>query len=260
MIDVDTIPFVQARWYTPANRTEFGHVVLHTMEFWERDDSAEWCQQFFATSDRQGSTHCEVDNNSICRSVLDRDVCWGANGVNRSGLHIEHAGFAAQTTPDWADAYSTSMLALSSELTASWCLKYSIPAVFVDAAGLIAGRRGITTHAEAEIAFPFGGHTDPGTEFPMTAYVQAVNDWLYPPIVTKEVDMLMLVGPGGDNDGVFLVDVTTIRWIQSGHELGILRQAGINTVTATVEKIGVMRYARTPFGPSPTSGSFVGLW
>lgn len=261
MIDLDAIPFVQARWYTPANRTVFGHVVLHTMEYWERADSAEWCQNFFATSDRQGSTHCMVDNDSITRSVLDHDVCWGANGVNKSGLHIEHAGYAAQGPIDWADDYSTKMLALSAELTATWCQTYAIPAVYVDAAGLIAGQRGITTHAQAEIAFPYGGHTDPGVSFPIDAYVARVVELLKPtPPTQKRVDMFMLVGPNGTNDGVFLVDVTTIRWVESGHELGILNAAGITTVTATVEKIGVMRNARTPYGPSPTSGSFVGLW
>jgi len=260
MIDVDAIPFVQARWYTPAQRTTFDIVCLHTMEFWERSDSAEWCQQFFATSDRQGSTHCEVDNNTICRSVLDHDVCWGANGVNRSGLHIEHAGFAAQADEDWHDEYSLLMLRLSAELTASWCLKYSIPAVFVDAAGLIAGRRGITTHREAEIAFPYGGHSDPGEHWPMAEYVQAVNDLLYPPMITKEVEMIQLQSPGGVNDGVLLVDAVNVRWVQSGHELGILNQAGVPTVIATVDKIRAMRDARTPCGPCPTTGPFAGWW
>lgn len=81
-----------------------------------------------------------------------------------------------------------------------------------------------------------------------------------PPITPKEVTMFQLVGPGGSDDGVFLVDVTTIRWVQSGHEVAVLNQAGVVTVTAAVEQIHAMRYARTPFGPSPTSGSYVGLW
>lgn len=178
MIDVDAIPFVQARWYTEAYGRSIDYVVLHTMEFWERSDSAEWCQNFFATSDRKGSTHCMVDCDSICRSVLDKDVCWGANGVNRSGLHIEHAGFAAQEVVDWHDEYSKQMLRLSAELAASWCQKYSVPAVFVDAAGLLAKSRGITTHAEAEIAFPYGGHSDPGAEFPMDEYLALVRGFL----------------------------------------------------------------------------------
>jgi hypothetical protein len=251
---------VQARWYTEANRTSFDHVVLHTMEFWERGDSAEWCQHFFATSDRKGSTHMCVDNNSIARSVLDKDVCWGANGVNRSGLHIEHAGFASQDSASWWDDYSMDMLWLSAQLTAAWCKKYSIPATFVDWRGLIAGHRGITTHAEAEKAFPYGGHTDPGAAFPIDTYVDNVRFILDPPIATKEVHMFMLQAPAGINDGVFLVDVTTIRWIESGHEVGVLNAAGVPTVTATEDKIRVMRDARTPFGPSPTSGPFVGFW
>lgn len=178
MIDVDAIPFVQARWYTPAYGRSIDYVVLHTMEFWERSDSAEWCQNFFATSDRQGSTHCMADDNSLARSVLDKDVCWGANGVNRNGLHIEHAGFAAQEVVDWHDDYSKSMLRLSAELTASWCAKYSIPVQYVDAQGLLAKSRGITTHAQAEIAFPYGGHTDPGPDFPIEEYLGLVRGFL----------------------------------------------------------------------------------
>jgi hypothetical protein len=203
-----------------------------------------------------------VDNNSIARSVLDKDVCWGANGVNRTGLHIEHAGFAAQEERDWFDTYSLDMLWLSAKLTAAWCYKYSIPARFVDWRGLIAGERGITTHAQAELAFPYGGHTDPGADFPMAAYITFVQSYLQPPLTTKEITMFLLMGPGpnGINDGVFLLDVDTIRWIESGHELGILNAAGVPTVTATEDKIRIMRQARTPFGPSPTSGPFVGFW
>lgn len=260
MIDLDAIPFLQARWYTPAARTSFDHVVLHTMEYWERSESAEWCQQFFATSDRQGSTHCEVDNNSICRSVQDHDVCWGANGVNRSGLHIEHAGFAAQSDVDWHDEYSLLMLRLSAELTATWCQKYSIPVRFVTARGLIAGERGITTHAEAEIAFPYGGHTDPGVEFPIDLYLYLVRSILYPPPSQgKKITMFMLVGPGGVNDGVFLCDVTSIRWVQ-GAEAGVLNMAGVITVTCSPDKIYAMRAVRVPMGPPPNSGPFVGIW
>jgi hypothetical protein len=178
MIDLEQVPFVQARWYTETAGRSIDYVVLHTMEFWERSDSAEWCQNFFATSDRKGSTHMMVDSDSLARSVLDKDVCWGAKGVNHNGLHIEHAGFAAQETPDWHDDFSQRMLRLSAELTATWCDLYSIPVQYVDANGLLAKVRGITTHAQAEIAFPLGGHTDPGAEFPMDEYLAMVRGFL----------------------------------------------------------------------------------
>jgi hypothetical protein len=179
MIDLSAIPFRQARWYTKVTGERFiDYVVLHTMQFWERSDSAEWCQDFFATSDRKGSTHMCVDNDSIARCVLDKDVCWGANGVNHDGLHIEHAGFAEQDEVNWHDEYSQQMLRLSAELTATWCALYDIPPVFVDADGLRRHVRGITTHREAEIAFPYGGHTDPGPEFPINQYIEMVKFFL----------------------------------------------------------------------------------
>lgn len=179
MIDLEAIPFRQARWYTRLGEERFiDYVVLHTMEFWRRSDAAEWCQGFFATSDRKGSTHVAVDDDSICRSVRDKDVCWGANGVNHNGLHIEHAGWAAGTPEEWADEFSSRMLRLSAELTATWCARYEIPPVFVDAAGLRRRERGITTHAEAEQAFPFGGHSDPGANFPVEKYLEMVRFFL----------------------------------------------------------------------------------
>lgn len=178
MIDLSGIPYIEARWYTKTWGRVIDYVVLHTMEFWERGDSAEWCAQYFATSDRKGSAHMNVDCDSITRSVLDKDVAWGANGVNHNGLHIEHAGFAAQGPADWGDDYSVAMLVRSAHLTATWCQLYDIPPVFIDEHGLTAGLRGITTHRCAEIAFPYGGHTDPGVDFPIDSYIGAVEGFL----------------------------------------------------------------------------------
>lgn len=175
MIDPDALPFVRCRWYRATNGRVIDYVVIHDMEFPERPDSAEWCANYFATTERQASTHFTADNDSIIRCAYDHDVCYSANGVNHNGLHIEMAGYAGQSEGDWRDAYSISMLIKVAALTAALCVRYNVPMVFVDAFGLTQGARGITTHAEAERAFPYDGHSDPGPNFPMDLFVDAVK-------------------------------------------------------------------------------------
>lgn len=175
--------FVQARNYTrvttPARTVAL--VVLHTMEYPERPTGAEWCASYFAgTSAPRASAHYMVDNDTVVQGVRDEDVAWAAPGANHNGLQIEHAGYAAQGTADWADAYSSSMLALSARLVAKLCARHSLPVRFVDAEGIKAGRWGITTHAEVTKAFPVVNgqrmtHWDPGPNFPMNTYIAAVK-------------------------------------------------------------------------------------
>lgn len=175
MLDLNTLPFIRCRWYRAANGRHIDYVAVHSMEFYERPDAAEWCANYFATTDRKASTHFTADNDSIIRCAHDHEVCYSANGINHNGLHIEMAGFAGQSAGDWADDYSRRMIVRVAALTAALCARYNVPATFVDAAGLLQGARGITTHREAELAFPYGGHTDPGPNFPMDLFINSVR-------------------------------------------------------------------------------------
>lgn len=174
------MPYVAARWFTsvPGGRP-ITLCVLHDMEYPEALTAAEDVAQFFARGSSQASAHVCVDPDSSVRCVNDRDVAWHAPGANRQGLGIEHAGYARQTAQEWADAYSSGMLARSAAIVADWCTTYGIPAVFVDAAGLRASHRGITTHWEVTKAYATaGGHTDPGPNFPMDTYLDLVHQHL----------------------------------------------------------------------------------
>lgn len=175
MLDLESLPFVRCRWYRPTNGRIIDYVVIHDMEFPERPDSAEWCANFFAVTDKQASTHFAVDNDSAIRCAWDNDVTYGANGVNHNGLHIELAGYAAQSEAEWHDDYSIAVLIKAASLTAALCARYNVPVQYVDAFGLQSGVRGITTHREAERAFPYGGHTDPGPNFPINQFIEAVG-------------------------------------------------------------------------------------
>lgn len=171
--------FIQARNYTrvgePPRKIDL--VVLHTMEYPERPESAEWCANYFAgRSAPRASAHYCVDANSTVQCVRDEDVAWAAPGANHNGIQIEHAGHAKQTAEDWSDPYSQAMLKRSALLTARLCKRHGIPVRSLQAAGLKRGLRGITTHAAVSEAFKRSNHWDPGQNFPMGKYLLLVKD------------------------------------------------------------------------------------
>lgn len=166
---------IQARHFTRGpRRGPVDLVVIHTMEAPEKGDTAEAIARYFATTDRQVSAHYCIDNNSIVACVQERDIAWAAPGANHNGIQLEHGGYARQTAKDWADPYSKAMLRRSAELAADICARHRIPPVWVDAAGLKRGKRGITSHAAVSEAFKGSTHWDPGTGFPQAGYVAMV--------------------------------------------------------------------------------------
>jgi N-acetyl-anhydromuramyl-L-alanine amidase AmpD len=169
-------PFIEAAHFTPGPRTAVHLVVLHSMESAEKPGTARAVAEWFHDPLRapQASAHYCVDDREVIQCVREADIAWAAPGANQNGVHIEHAGRAAQSAADWMDEYSIAVLHLSVELCASICRAWSIPAELVDAAGLLIRRRGITTHAEVSRAFKRSSHWDPGPAFPLPWYVGRV--------------------------------------------------------------------------------------
>jgi N-acetyl-anhydromuramyl-L-alanine amidase AmpD len=174
-------PFVQSLYFTPANRQTVDLVVIHTMENQETPGQAMNVANWFANKyapkfpSPRASCHYCVDNKEIVQCVLERDVAWHADAANRNGIGIEHSGRAAQSVTDWADDYSTAQLQLSAKLTAEICKRYNIPVVWLKAAELKAGKRGITGHGDVTQAYRIGNHTDPGPNFPIVGYLDLVK-------------------------------------------------------------------------------------
>lgn len=167
-------PFLQARHYQAANRGpgDVDWIVIHCTESGESEKGAENTAGYFATTDRAASAHYTVDgsvneSNAIWQSVLEHDVAYGAKSANRRGIHIEQVGRAAQTRLEWIDAYGQRMIPRVAQLVREIAARWDVPLKFIDAAGLLAGRRGITTHAEVSKAWPSSGHTDPGANYPL---------------------------------------------------------------------------------------------
>ena len=175
MADTLSIPYVKARWFTKTNGRKVDLIVIHDMEAPETSDMAERIARMFATTSRQASAHYCVDDNSIVQCVYDKDVAYHAPGANSDGIGIEHAGYANQRADQWSDPFSSKMLEISAHLVAHLCEKFGIPKTYVDAAGLQAGKRGITTHDAVSKAFRKSDHWDPGPNFPMAKYIDMVR-------------------------------------------------------------------------------------
>jgi N-acetyl-anhydromuramyl-L-alanine amidase AmpD len=174
-----TIPFVQARNFTHGRSNEIDVLVIHTMESPEKPDTAESVANWFAGATApQASAHYCIDDTSVVQCVHDNDVAWHAPGANHNGLGFEHAGRAAQSSANWSDEYSTKMLELSAELVATKCKEHDIPVAWLEPADLRAGRRGITGHVQVSQAFKRSDHSDPGTHFPVEAYLALVREQL----------------------------------------------------------------------------------
>lgn len=163
------LPFQQARNYTPANRLPFDAkwIVLHAMQAPERLTTAEGTANYFAVTTVKASAHFSCDADSTVQSVRLKDVAYGAPSANRLGVHVEQAGYSEQSAADWSDEFSQKMLREQvAPLVAKLAVTCGIPIRFVDAAGLLRGENGITTHHECSKAFG-GDHWDPGPGYPI---------------------------------------------------------------------------------------------
>jgi len=175
-VPVDRI--IQARNFTPGRIRPVDLIVLHTMEAPEKDGTALAVAKWFASVNApKASAHYCLDAKEVIQCVDPANTAWHAPGANANGIGIEHAGYARQNTADWEDAYSDAMLDRSARLTADLCRRYGIPVQYVDRTGLLAGLRGVTTHAAVSLAFRKSTHTDPGPRFPMLAYLERVRAW-----------------------------------------------------------------------------------
>jgi N-acetyl-anhydromuramyl-L-alanine amidase AmpD len=165
-------PFVESPHYTPAEGRVVGVVVIHTMEIAERGGAAEICARWFQSPASEVSAHYCVDDAGIVQCVREEDIAWHARGGNTNSIGIELAGYAGQKTLGWSDDYSRAVVERAARLTAEVCLRHDIPIRRIRAADLVAGRRGITGHADVSLAFHKSDHWDPGPDFPWNRFVR----------------------------------------------------------------------------------------
>lgn len=168
-------PFVESPNFTAVTARKIGVVVIHTMEIRERMDAAEICARWFASRVSRVSAHYVVDADTILQCVDERNIAWHARGGNTGSIGVELAGFARQTSADWADPYSTAVLGRAAVLVADVCRRRRIPVRWLEADDLLAGRGGITGHADVSRAFHKSDHWDPGPGFPVERFLGLVR-------------------------------------------------------------------------------------
>jgi len=168
-------PFVESPNKTTATGRSIDVVVMHTMEIAERPDAALICARWFAAPVSKVSAHYCVDAKRVICCVREKDVAWHARGGNADSIGVELAGFAHQTSKDWADAYSSAVLARAATLVADVCRRRRIPVRWLVAGDLVAGRRGITGHSEVSAAYGRSDHWDPGSGFPVERFLDRVR-------------------------------------------------------------------------------------
>jgi peptidoglycan hydrolase-like protein with peptidoglycan-binding domain len=191
--DVEALPFQQAKNFTWADRTVVHWIVIHSMEWAEKPNTAEACANMFAGrwgEAPESSAHVCFDCDSAVLCVAEQHLAWHAKKANRFGIGYELAGFHRQSRAEWLDDYSESMLWLSAKYAARVTVpKWNTPIQFVDRDKLRKAYadyidhglpvpdelRGFTTHVAVTHGLG-GSHVDPGKYFPMDRYLQMVRD------------------------------------------------------------------------------------
>jgi N-acetyl-anhydromuramyl-L-alanine amidase AmpD len=144
-------------------------ICLHSAECGEVPGAAEALQTWAAGSAhaKGASWHFAVDSDSITQSVEIHDVAWHAGPINGYSIGIEQAGRAAQTYEQWTDSYSAALLERTAQLISLIAAWYDIPIEHVENPKALEVK-GVCTHADVTRAWKVrGGHTDPGSAYPM---------------------------------------------------------------------------------------------
>lgn len=158
---------------TLVDRQETDLIVAHTMEARERTQVAIDVAKYF---DRvlADSQWC-VDSDTRVQVIPDAKISWTTPGVNHRAYNIEMAGYARQSTHEWADKYSLAMLKISALCAAEAAIKYHVPVRKLTQAGLRAGLRGFIGHVDATVVYRKSTHTDPGKHFPWKYWLSLVR-------------------------------------------------------------------------------------
>jgi N-acetyl-anhydromuramyl-L-alanine amidase AmpD len=157
-------------------------IVIHTMECGETVGKAKQVWNWFAgKTSPKASAHYMTDSQEVFQLISDDDTAWAVDDftLNQQSISIELAGSASQTPAQWADAYSASELEVVAKLSAELAKKYGIPAVKLSLNDILSGKAGFCGHADITAAKKIkGGHTDPGVNFPWSAFLPKVQSLL----------------------------------------------------------------------------------
>jgi hypothetical protein len=184
--------------------------VIHDEEYPERVDAAWDVARYFARQDApNASAHACVDNRNAIGCVDWDDTAWhsGHGATNLRSIGIEHSGYASQSREEWLDEYGVAMLDRSARLFADVGHGlFGIPARWLTPAEVAAGQSGICGHADVTYGFGiYGGHTDPGVNFPTDYYIDLCNKYIggETPDTEEEMKSVMVLDPDSKSGEVW---------------------------------------------------------
>ena len=151
-------------------------VVLHATVSPCQNGGAMATAHYFQSDNAGGLAHYVVDPAAAVQCAHEDTATWHAP-PNKGSIGIELCDPQAGDDSRWQDAAHEAMLHRAAALFADVCKRHALPLVYVDAAGLRAGHKGITTHHQVTLAFGQSTHTDPDKAgpFPLAHFMQLVR-------------------------------------------------------------------------------------
>ena len=155
-------PFIAARWHGGAQTPRL--IVLHSTVGPTRRGSARNVAEFFARETGKTSAHYVVDAGEVIQSVKDHVVAYHC-GYNQDSIGVEMCDDPAdgRGIRRWDDRDHVQLEIRTARLVAELCLAYGIRPYYVGKLQLLAGLRGVTTHAVMSNTYHASTHWDPGT-------------------------------------------------------------------------------------------------
>lgn len=131
---------------------------------------------YFQSANAGGLAHYVVDPGQVVQCAHEDVATWHAP-PNKGSIGVELCDPQAGDAARWSDSAHEAMLHRAAALFADICHRHGLPLLFVDAAGLKAGHKGITTHHQVSLAFGQSTHTDPdhGGPFPLEHFLDLVR-------------------------------------------------------------------------------------
>lgn len=213
-----------------AGRTSYEFVVIHTIQ-----GSYSGCISWFQNPSSQVSANYVVrsSDGEITQMVRDSQGAWHAQCYNQRSIGIEHEGYV-QDPGRW---YTDAMYGESAKLTRWVSDRYGIPR----------NRTHIIGHVEVASACNTGGHTDPGSGWNWTKYMNLVNGTSTPTTTTGVLTGAIYTG-GDPNNRVDGAVVTVNGQSQTTGTNGLYTftlNPGTYNVTATKSGMSTNTVTRT---------------
>ena len=178
--------FIGAKSFRRASRTAVDWVCIHVAECNEvlgaARSLAKYCRS--GSGGTGASWHYSCDKEEIIQSVREEDIAFATKtasiprGFDTRAIHIELAGWSAQTSAQWGDEYSSRELILCAKLVSEILPRWNIPMVWCGEDALRLEERGVTAHVIVSHTLGVGrtNHTDPGKNFDIQKFMNLVTE------------------------------------------------------------------------------------